>query len=68
MAMAVYALQTVKGFGWTWHTGGYEYPVFWGLAALAVAMIEFRRVSARSESAVHERRREPSFVGASASA
>lgn len=43
MAFAVYALQTVKGFGWTWNTGGYEYPVFWGLAAMAVALNEFRR-------------------------
>jgi putative oxidoreductase len=42
MAMAVYALQSVKGFGWTWNTGGYEYPVFWGLCALAVALTEFR--------------------------
>jgi putative oxidoreductase len=45
MAMAVYALQTVKGFGWTWNTGGYEYPVFWGLAALAVALTEFKRAA-----------------------
>jgi putative oxidoreductase len=44
MAMAVYALQVVKGFGWTWNTGGYEYPVFWGLAALAVALTEFKRM------------------------
>jgi putative oxidoreductase len=35
LAIAVYSLQVVKGFGWTWNTGGYEYPVFW---ALAVAM------------------------------
>jgi len=48
MAMAVYALQVVKGFGWTWNTGGYEYPVFWGLAALAVALTEFKRVSKAS--------------------
>lgn len=45
MAMAVYALQTVKGFGWTWNTGGYEYPVFWGLAALSVALTEFKRAA-----------------------
>lgn len=38
MAMAVYSLQVVKGFGWTWNTGGYEYPVFWGITALAVAV------------------------------
>ena len=23
LAVAVYALQVVKGFGWTWNTGGY---------------------------------------------
>ena len=37
MAVAVYSLQVVKGFGWTWNTGGYEYPVFWGICSLAVA-------------------------------
>lgn len=38
MAVAVYSLQVVKGFGWTWNTGGYEYPVFWGICSLAVAV------------------------------
>jgi putative oxidoreductase len=38
MAVAVYSLQVVKGFGWTWNTGGYEYPVFWGICSLAVAL------------------------------
>lgn len=38
MAIAVYSLQVVKGFGWTWNTGGYEYPVFWGIASLCVAI------------------------------
>lgn len=51
MAFAVYALQMVKGFGWTWNTGGYEYPVFWGLAALAVALTEFRRQAAAGQGA-----------------
>lgn len=45
MAFAVYALQMVKGFGWTWNTGGYEYPVFWGIAAVAVALTEFKRMA-----------------------
>lgn len=48
MAFAVYALQTVKEFGWTWNTGGYEYPVFWGLCALAVAATEFRRLASNT--------------------
>jgi putative oxidoreductase len=38
LAMAVYALQMVSGFGWTWNTGGYEYPVFWAIACLVVAL------------------------------
>jgi putative oxidoreductase len=47
LGMAVYALQVVKGFqGWTWNTGGYEYPVFWALVCTAIAIEEFKRVSA----------------------
>lgn len=38
LAIAVYSLQVVKGFGWTWNTGGYEYPVFWAVTSLAVAI------------------------------
>src|SRR3954467_13917791 len=37
LGVAVYSLQVVKGFGWTWNTGGYEYPVFWGICSLALA-------------------------------
>src|ERR1700730_11721850 len=36
--LAIYSLQVVKGFGWTWNTGGYEYPVFWAIVSLAVAI------------------------------
>lgn len=42
LAVAVYALQVVKGFGWTWNTGGYEYPVFWGLVCVAIAVEAWR--------------------------
>jgi len=45
LGVAVYALQVVKGFGWTWNTGGYEFPVFYSLACLTIAMVEFRRVA-----------------------
>jgi putative oxidoreductase len=38
LLFAVYALQVVKGFGWTWNTGGYEYPIFWAITSLTVAM------------------------------
>jgi len=50
MAIAVYSLQVVKGFGWTWNTGGYEYPVFWGICSLAVAVHAWKAwLSARKE-------------------
>ena len=38
LLVAVYALQVVKGFGWTWNTGGYEFPVFWAITSIVVAM------------------------------
>src|SRR3954451_16922602 len=38
LAVAVYSLHVVKGFGWTWNTRGYEYPVFWALTSMAVAI------------------------------
>lgn len=47
LGIAVYALQVVKGFsGWTWNTGGYEYPVFWALVCVAIAIDEFKAVFA----------------------
>jgi putative oxidoreductase len=42
LMIAVYSLQVVKGFGWTWNTGGYEYPVFWGIVCIAVAIEEWK--------------------------
>lgn len=49
LGIAVYALQVVKGFsGWTWNTGGYEYPVFWAIVCVAIAVEEFKRVYAPS--------------------
>lgn len=38
LGIAVYALQVVKGFGWTWNTGGYEYPIFWAIVCIAVGI------------------------------
>ena len=46
LALAIYAVQTVKGFAWTWNTGGHEYNVFWAVVCLTIAMNEFRRRSA----------------------
>lgn len=41
---AAYALHTVTGFkDWVWNSGGYEYPVFWAIACLALALEAFRR-------------------------
>lgn len=48
LAVAVYALQVVKGFGWTWNTGGYEYPVFWAIVSLCVAMQAWQAYEARA--------------------
>jgi putative oxidoreductase len=42
LAVAVYALHSIKGFAWLWNMGGYEYPIFWGVVCIAVAMNEFR--------------------------
>ena len=42
LLVAVYALQVVKGFGWTWNTGGYEYPVFWAIVCLAISLDAFK--------------------------
>jgi putative oxidoreductase len=51
LAIAVYALHVVKGFGWTWNTGGYEYPVFWALVCAAIALEEFKAYFARPSAA-----------------
>src|ERR1044072_5445463 len=54
LAIAVYSLQVVKGFGWTWNTGGYEYPVFWMIACLVVALEAWKTfLAARSFPALH---------------
>jgi putative oxidoreductase len=43
LAIAAYALQVVKGFsGWTWNKGGYEYPVFWAIVCIGIAIEEFK--------------------------
>ncbi|MDB5859985.1 MAG: hypothetical protein JWQ76_3674 [Ramlibacter sp.] len=50
LLMAVYALQVVKGFGWTWNTGGYEYPVFWAITCSVVAMDAWKAYFAQARS------------------
>jgi putative oxidoreductase len=49
LGIAVYALFTVKGFGWVWNKGGFEYPVFWALTCIAVSMREFKIASASDD-------------------
>jgi putative oxidoreductase len=36
--VAAAALFKVGGFKWLWNLGGFEYPVFWALACVAVAL------------------------------
>jgi len=53
LAIAAYTLQVVKGFsGWTWNKGGYEYPVFWAIVCVGIALEEFRAVLAARKQAV----------------
>jgi len=42
LLIAVYALQVVKGFGWLWNFGGYEYPVFWAIVCFSVSIHAFQ--------------------------
>jgi len=52
LAIAAYSLQVVKGFsGWTWNKGGYEYPVFWAIVCVGIALEEFRTVLATRKPA-----------------
>jgi len=53
LLVAAYALQVVKGFsGWTWNRGGYEYPVFWAIACVALAIEEWKAVLAGRSGAL----------------
>ena len=44
LGIAAYALFAVKGFGWVWNKGGFEYPIFWALTSVCVAVHEFKLV------------------------
>jgi putative oxidoreductase len=43
LIVATAALHVVKGFSWYWNVGGYEYPVFWAIICICLAMHEFQR-------------------------
>jgi putative oxidoreductase len=38
MAVVTFGAHFANGFGWTAPRGGWEYPLFWGLIMLAIAM------------------------------
>jgi putative oxidoreductase len=38
LALASYAVVAVKGFNWTWNTGGIEYNVVWAVLGVLVAV------------------------------
>jgi putative oxidoreductase len=42
VAIASYAVVSLKGFGWTRNTGGIEYNVVWAVLGLLVAMDAWR--------------------------
>lgn len=56
LGIAIYALQVVKGFGWTWNTGGYEFPVFWAIVCIAVAIDAWKSHLAGTATTVVARR------------
>lgn len=39
--VAAIALFEVGGFKWVWNKGGFEYPIFWGLVCVAIAVKEW---------------------------
>ena len=44
LGIAAWALLTVRGVGWVWNKGGVEYPVFWAITCITIAIHEFRTV------------------------
>ena len=46
LGIAAWALFTVKGFGWVWNKGGFEYPIFWAITCLAVSIHAFKTAGA----------------------
>lgn len=43
LLMAAYSLYQVGGFKWLWNGGGFEYPIFWAITCLSIALVEFRK-------------------------
>lgn len=59
LAVAVFALHSIKGFSWLWNMGGYEYPIFWGLVCLTVSMNEFRTRADQARTSVARKETSP---------
>ena len=55
LGIAAWAIVTVRGFGWVWNKGGIEYPIFWAITCVAIAIHEFKLVSAREPYALGKR-------------
>jgi putative oxidoreductase len=55
LGIAAWAIVTVRGFGWVWNKGGIEYPLFWAVVCVVIAIHEFRLVSAGAPHALGKR-------------
>jgi putative oxidoreductase len=51
LGIAAYALFAVKGFGWVWNKGGFEFPIFWAVTCVVIAVHEFKLVAVASDKA-----------------
>jgi putative oxidoreductase len=52
LAIASYAVVAVKGFGWTWNTGGIEYNVVWAILCVLVSVDAWKAHLAQGEPPV----------------
>ena len=48
LGIAAWAIVSVRGFGWVWNKGGIEYPIFWAVTCVTVAIHEFRVAGVRA--------------------
>ena len=45
--------RSSRDLGWTWYTGGCEYPVFWTIVCLAVAIDAWKAYLVQKRPVVH---------------
>jgi putative oxidoreductase len=48
LGIAAWAIVTVRGFGWVWNKGGIEYPIFWAITCIAIAIHQYKTLHAAS--------------------